>query len=64
MLQSRGGRPGRRQPVCTRAALQDIVGVLMFSALPFVTVQALADSDLGKKLKAGPAGTFPCPNSA
>lgn len=34
-----------------QASLQDIVGVLIFSALPFVTVQSLADSDLGKKLQ-------------
>ena len=29
----------------------NLVGVLIFSAIPFVSVQALADSDLGKKLQ-------------
>ncbi|EIE25389.1 putative chlorophyll a/b-binding protein [Coccomyxa subellipsoidea C-169] len=29
----------------------DVLGVLAFSALPFAAVQALADSDLGKKLQ-------------
>ncbi|KAK9809364.1 hypothetical protein WJX73_009035 [Symbiochloris irregularis] len=42
----------RRKSRVAQSSLQDIVGVLIFSALPFVTVQALADSDLGKKLQA------------
>ena len=29
----------------------NVWGALVFSALPFATVQALADSDLGKKLR-------------
>ena len=33
------------------AAVSDLVGVLLFSAFPFVSVQALADSDFGKKLQ-------------
>lgn len=36
-------------PVTAGAA--DVLGVLAFSALPFAAVQALADSDLGKKLQ-------------
>ncbi len=34
-----------------RAGVTDVLGVLAFSALPFATVQALADSDFGKKLR-------------
>ena len=34
-----------------QAAVSDLVGVLLFSAFPFVSVQALADSDFGKKLQ-------------
>ena len=33
-------------------ALKDVGGLLVFSALPFVAVQALADSQLGKDLMA------------
>jgi hypothetical protein len=40
---------GRLVPV--RAGTADLLGVLAFSALPFAAVQALADSDLGKKLQ-------------
>jgi hypothetical protein len=37
--------------VNVQAGAGDVLGVLIFSALPFVSVQALADSDLGKKLQ-------------
>ncbi|CAL8460653.1 g183 [Coccomyxa elongata] len=40
---------GKRVTVTAGAA--DLLGVLAFSALPFAAVQALADSDLGKKLQ-------------
>ena len=44
-------RRGRRQlQVCNSA--QEVVGVLLFSALPFTAVQTLADSKLGKSLRA------------
>ena len=33
------------------AGAADLLGVLAFSALPFAAVQALADSDLGKRLQ-------------
>lgn len=36
-------------PVC--AAWTDVASVLVFSAVPFVAVQALADSDAGKQLQ-------------
>jgi len=39
------------RPVNVRAGAADVLGVLVFSALPFAAVQALADSDLGKKLQ-------------
>lgn len=45
------GRTGRRKARVAQAAIQDIAGVLIVSALPFVTVSAFADSDLGKKLR-------------
>ena len=32
-------------------ALQEVAGILVFSALPFLSVQALADSDFGKNLR-------------
>ena len=38
-----------------QAAVSDLVGVLLFSAFPFVSVQALADSDFGKKLQVKPS---------
>lgn len=34
-------------------AVKDVGGLVLFSALPFVAVQALADSKLGKDLLAG-----------
>ena len=49
---SRAHRIGRRGLlVC--ASLKDVAGVLVFSALPFASVQALADSKLGKELRVG-----------
>ena len=41
-----------------RAGVTDVLGVLAFSALPFATVQALADSDFGKKLRVKHAKLF------
>jgi hypothetical protein len=35
-----------------------VFGVLIFSALPFATVQALADSDVGKKLQVSLVSNF------
>jgi hypothetical protein len=45
----------RGQQVCPRAtlnveAVKDVAGLVLFSALPFVAVQALADSQYGKEL--------------
>lgn len=34
-----------------RAAWTDVASVLVFSAVPFVAVQTLADSDAGKQLQ-------------
>ena len=34
-----------------QAAAQELVGVLIFSALPFTVVQGLADSEFGKSLQ-------------
>ena len=42
---------GRQSSVKVRAGVTDVLGVLAFSALPFATVQAFADSDFGKKLR-------------
>ena len=41
----------RNADLRVQAAVSDLVGVLLFSAFPFVSVQALADSDFGKKLQ-------------
>jgi hypothetical protein len=35
------------------AGFQDVIGVLVVSAIPFVAVQALADSKYGKELQVG-----------
>eukprot|EP00884_Botryococcus_braunii_P002434 jgi/Botrbrau1/12191/Bobra.0186s0097.1 len=44
-------RKPERHKLVLRMAIQDIVGVLVFSALPFLAVQGLADSSLGKALQ-------------
>lgn len=42
----------RHRSLRVLAGVTDVLGVLAFSALPFATVQALADSELGKNLQA------------
>lgn len=44
-------RPARTLSTRVQAAWTDVAGVLIFSAVPFVAVQALADSDAGKQLQ-------------
>lgn len=59
-LQQERMRQLRRQArLGPTAALQDVVGVLVVSAIPFVAVQALAESDLGSRLQVLPSGALP-----
>lgn len=51
--QGRRGRQGRELRLHSSAAASDIASLVVFSALPFVAVQALADSKYGKELKLG-----------
>lgn len=47
------GRSRQRQIQLPRASAADVASLLVFSAVPFVAVQALADSPAGKKLVSG-----------
>ena len=51
---NRQTRRAGRQALHVCSSAQEVVGVLIFSALPFTAVQALADSSLGKSLRVGP----------
>jgi light-harvesting complex II chlorophyll a/b binding protein 7 len=58
VLQQAQRRKARRRQLAARCELswesaKDVGGLVLFSALPFVAVQALADSRLGKDLLAG-----------
>ena len=53
----RSGRPQQHSCILHASLWQEVQGklpVLAFSALPFLSVQALADSGLGKRLRVGP----------
>lgn len=41
----------RRSSVLVRASWQELAGVLVFSAIPFTAVKALANSPLGARLR-------------
>ena len=41
----------RRCPTPVRASWQELAGVLVFSAIPFTAVKALANSPLGARLR-------------
>eukprot|EP00208_Stichococcus_sp_RCC1054_P002022 CAMPEP_0206141960 /NCGR_PEP_ID=MMETSP1473-20131121/14903_1 /ASSEMBLY_ACC=CAM_ASM_001109 /TAXON_ID=1461547 /ORGANISM="Stichococcus sp, Strain RCC1054" /LENGTH=211 /DNA_ID=CAMNT_0053536733 /DNA_START=296 /DNA_END=928 /DNA_ORIENTATION=- len=45
------GQLKRHRRLSPTAAFQDVAGVLVISAIPFLAVQALADSDLGSRLQ-------------
>ena len=59
-LQQERVRQLRRQArLGPTAAVQDVVGVLVVSAIPFAALQALAESDLGSRLQVLPCRPLP-----